>query len=102
LTSAGGDQPLWAPDGSELYYRKGAAMMAVPIQTDPVFRAGTPVQLFEGDFINQDNSRRAYDLEYPEGRRFLMVEDFEPEVATTRLIYVENWAEELERLVPTE
>jgi serine/threonine-protein kinase len=102
VTTAGGNQPLWAPDGSELYYRNGTAMMAVSIQTDPVFRAGSPVKLFEGDFHNQDSSRRDYDLDYPEGRRFLMVEDYEPEVASTKLIYVENWAEELERLVPVE
>jgi hypothetical protein len=102
LTTRGGNQPLWAPDGSELYYRNGAAMMAVPIRTEPVFRAGTPMQLFEGDYLNQDDARRAYDLEYPEGRRFLMVEDYEPEVESTRLIYVENWVEELNSLVPVD
>jgi len=31
-----------------------------------------------------------------------MIEDFEPEVANTKLVYVENWAEELKRLVSTE
>ena len=102
LTTERGNQPLWAPDGSELYYRSGASMMAVPIQTEPVFRAGTPVQLFEGDYVNQDDARRAYDLEYPEGRRFLMVEDYEPETESTRLIYVENWVEELNSLVPVD
>ena len=102
VTTDGGNQPLWAPDGSELYYRNGAAMMAVPIRTDPVFRASLPVQLFEGEFINPDDSRRDYDLEYPEGRRFLMVEEFEPEVANTKLVFVENWVEELRRLVPVD
>ena len=100
VTSEGGNQPLWAPDGSELYYRTGAAMMAVPIRTQPVFRAGSPVQLFEGDFINPDNARRDYDLEYPEGRRFLMVEEFEPDVPNTKFVFVENWDEELKSLVP--
>ena len=100
VTSEGGNQPLWAPDGSELYYRNGAAMMSIPIRTQPEFRAGSPVQLFEGDFLNQDNPRREYDLEYPEGHRFLMVEEFEPEVANTKLVFVENWGEELKKLVP--
>ena len=75
-------------------------MMAVPIQTQPVFRAGSPGQLFEGDFINPDNARRDYDLEYPEGRRFLMVEEFEPDVPNTKFVFVENWDEELKSLVP--
>ena len=100
VTSEGGVQPLWAPDGSELYYRAGASMMVVPIETRPAFRAASPVQLFEGEFINPDNSRRDYDLEYPEGRRFLMVEEFEPDVPNTKLVFVENWDEELKSLVP--
>jgi len=100
ITSEGGSQPLWAPDGSELYYRKGAAMMAVPIRTRPAFRAGAAVKLFEGDFLNQDSPRRDYDLEYPGGRRFLMVEEFEPDAPNTRFVYVQNWDEELKTLVP--
>lgn len=100
VTSAGGNQPLWAPDGSELYYRNGPAMMAVPIQTKPAFRAGSPVKLFEGTFINPDNARRDYDLDYPTGKRFLLVQEFEPDVANTKFIFVENWDEELSRLVP--
>jgi Tol biopolymer transport system component len=100
VTIEGGSQPLWAPDGSELYYRKGGAMMSVPIRTQPSFRAGLPVQLFQGDYINSDGNWRDYDLEYPEGRRFLMLEEFEPDVANTRLIFVENWDRELESLVP--
>jgi serine/threonine protein kinase len=100
VTSEGGSQPLWAPDGSELYYRNGPAMMSVTVKTDPVFRTGPPSELFRGDFINPDGAFRDYDLEYPEGRRFLMVEDLEPEVSSTRLIYVENWDTELESLVP--
>ena len=73
MTSEGGSQPLWAADGSELYYRRGSAMMAISIRTQPSFRAGAPVELFEGNFINPDNARRDYDLEYPEGRRFLFL-----------------------------
>ncbi|HXI01707.1 MAG TPA: protein kinase [Candidatus Saccharimonadales bacterium] len=100
VTSDGGCQPLWAPDGSELYYRDGAAMMAVPIRTRPEFHAGTPVKLFEGDFVNEDRSRRDYDLEYPGGKRFLMIEEVEPEVHDTKFVYVRNWSEELNTLVP--
>lgn len=100
VTSEGGDQPLWSADGSELYFRKGTAMMAVPIQTRPAFHAGEPVKLFDGNYINQDNSQRDYDLEYPKGRRFLMVEDVAGAVPDTRLVLVQNWDQELKKLVP--
>jgi len=100
VTSEGGAQPLWSPDGSELYYRAGSAMMAVPIRTRPTFQAGTPVKLFEGDFLNPGGHQRDYDLEYPAGKRFLMVEEVEPEVQDTKLVFVQNWNEELDKLVP--
>ena len=100
VSTDGGNQPLWAPDGSELYYRNGSAMMAISIQTKPTFLAGAPVKLFEGNMVNQNNSRRDYDLDYPAGKRFLMVQEFEPAVENTKLIFVENWDQELKKLVP--
>ena len=37
----------------------------------------------------------------PDGRRFIMIENVEPDPANA-FILVQNWAEELERLVPTD
>jgi hypothetical protein len=101
VTSEGGSQPLWSADGSELYYRRGSAMMAISVQTQPSFRASAPVKLFEGDFSNPDDARRDYDLEYPEGKRFLMVQEVEPDVPSTKFVFVENWTEELKSLLPS-
>jgi len=33
----GGGQPLWSPDGSELFYRSGNELMVVPLKTNPTF-----------------------------------------------------------------
>ena len=30
VSTGGGTSPLWSPDGTELYYRAGPAMIAVP------------------------------------------------------------------------
>ena len=38
----------------------------------------------------------------PDGQSFAMIDDSEGEPAPTQLILVQNWAEELKRLVPTE
>ena len=34
LSTAGGWSPVWAADGSEIFYMNGAAMMAVRVKTD--------------------------------------------------------------------
>ena len=39
ISTDGGQQPLWSPDGSELFYRGPRGMMAVPVDTEPTFTA---------------------------------------------------------------
>jgi len=41
---------VWSPNGRELFYREGRAMMVVEIRTSPVFAAGVPRELFDGEF----------------------------------------------------
>ena len=44
-----GEDPVWSPDGTELFYRDlYGQMMAVPIQTAPKFSAGHPVNCSMG------------------------------------------------------
>ncbi|MCH7847489.1 MAG: PD40 domain-containing protein, partial [Planctomycetes bacterium] len=63
ISTDGGKDPIWSPDGSELFYRKREAVIAVPVETEPVFRAGTPEVLFEGKYLGFDrNIRPSYDL----------------------------------------
>ena len=88
----GGFQPMWSVDGSEIFFRKGDAMMAVAVDTTNGFEASQEVVLFEGSYYDNPFNVREYDLEYPDGERFLMVREVGI-VPTTRLIYVENWLE---------
>jgi eukaryotic-like serine/threonine-protein kinase len=37
VSISGGDSPLWSPDGKELFYRNGEAIMAVSIKTGTDF-----------------------------------------------------------------
>jgi serine/threonine-protein kinase len=47
-----GDDPVWAPDGRELFYRgSGGRMMAVPMEAEPTFNPGIPEALFEGRYL---------------------------------------------------
>lgn len=40
ISSEGGTDPMWSPDGKELFYRNDDRMMAVPVSTVPTFKAG--------------------------------------------------------------
>ena len=74
--------------------------MAVPITTTPTFSAGTPRVLFEGPF-RIDGPVRGDDVT-PDGQRFLMVREVPQRPGrVSQIVLVQNWLEELKRLVPT-
>ena len=103
ISTEGGVAPVWAPNG-ELFYRNGDQMMAVEITTEPSFRAGTPLLLFEDRYRGTGSGGFTvlYDVT-PDGQRFLMIKRGEPGLEEQAQIHlVENWFEELKRLVPTE
>ncbi|MDA2937894.1 hypothetical protein MYX75_06490 [Acidobacteria bacterium AH-259-A15] len=98
ISRSGGRGPVWAPDGRELFYRNGDAMMVVRIGSHPT-TAGTPEVLFTGDYYS--SRRRRYDI-HPDGKRFLMLKEGGVAGETRQeLILVQNWFQELKRLVPT-
>ena len=66
-----GVEPVWSPDGAELFYRDhyGQQMMAVHVQIEPTFSAGTPRPLFDGVYLNL----RGPSFDIDRDGRFLMV-----------------------------
>ena len=96
VSTEGGAQPVWNPNGRELFYRQGDTLMAVDIATDGELALGTPRALFE-----HSSPESAYDVG-PDGERFIMIDASVSRAAPTELILVQNWTEELKRLVPTE
>jgi Tol biopolymer transport system component len=96
----GGGQPVWSPDGTELFYRSGNRMMLVSVQTDPTFRHGRPEVLFEGRYVSSRINpwNPYYDIS-ADGQQFLMIKNVEGR--TGQINVVLNWFEELKRLVPT-
>jgi len=62
----------------------------------------TPTTLFEGPY-GHNHTGRTYDIA-PDGKRFLMIKavgDADQTAVPTSLVVVQNWGEELKRLVPT-
>jgi hypothetical protein len=97
VSAGGGEQPLWSPDGSELFYRSGDAVMVVDVETDPSFRTGDPEALFGGYPIVTQGGR---DYDTRDGERFIMMKQVQETSAGTEIIVVENWFGELKRLAP--
>jgi len=97
----GGGEPVWSPDGTELFYRSGNRMRVVSVETHPSFRAGRPEVLFEGTYQTTRGIRgyRYYDIS-PDAQRFLMIKAVEGS-QSAQINVVLNWFEELKRLVPT-
>jgi hypothetical protein len=77
-------------------------MFAVSVQSGPTFVAGRPRVLFEVGMLRQAAGNRPYDIA-PDGR-FLIILSGQAEAAgatASDVILVQNWFEELKRLVPT-
>jgi len=93
ISTEGGTEAAWRPDGGELYYRNGPRMMAVTIRTAPTLEVGTPRELFRGSFEEDLFGDRSYDV-MPDGKHFLMFESDPASAPELRII--RNWVAELD------
>jgi len=101
VSNGGGDEPLWARNGKQLFYRWKDQMWVVDVQTDGGFATSKPRLLFEKPGYGGGSPIRGYDLSL-DGRRFLMVKlDQGKPGPVTEIILVQNWFEELKGFVPT-
>jgi len=107
VSSQGAVEPMWNPNGRELIYRQliresaeKHQLMAVRIETDPAFRSFDPVLLFD-DSEYLWTRPRGYDITR-DGKRFVMVKYAnEPWQAVTQITLIQDWFDELKRLVPS-
>ena len=104
----GGQQPVWGPDGTELFYLKNdsrdsrSTLMSVRIRLDPTFELeGAPMERFDFGVINQvaPPLRSMYSMA-PDGLRFMVIQQRESSAEPTPIVVILNWFEELKRLAP--
>ena len=112
VSTSGGAEPHWAPDGRALFYRtiggvnQNQRLMSVTIDAKATaFVADTPEPLLSLAGIRLGGNVRNYDVA-PNGERFLFTKNLvgassdAEGSASSRIIVAENWTEELKRLVP--
>jgi len=108
VSGDGGRVPFWSPDGDVLYYwrRDGGGLgtfLAAHIQRDPRLAVVSTDSLFTGPWLQPLSGSGLH----PDGDRWILVKPViaspgsTPDVASPgRLVYVQSFFEELERLVP--
>ena len=104
VSTGGGREPVWSTNGRELFYRNGEQMLVVRVETESTFSRGTPDILFEGSYVLDTSITGGvpnYDVS--DDGRFLMVKAVEDPTndSSTQVILVQNWTDELQRLVPS-
>ena len=105
VSTGGGIQARWAHNGRELFYlAPDGALMAVPVAPHgDAWSAGTPTKLFDGHYYDGAGTNVSWQYDVTaDGQRFLMIKDSggDQAAAPQNLIVVQNWFEELKRLVP--
>jgi len=105
VSTAGGYKPLWSRDGRELFYLDPGPpvrlMSASVVATETAFSVGTRSSILDWPYRGLQRSGRQYDVS-PDGQQFLAIKESGTEDASARIIVVQNWFEEVRRLVPTE
>jgi serine/threonine-protein kinase len=97
VSTGGGTEPLWSRDGRELFFQSGATLMSVTLAPGAVFAASPPRVVHEGRFAKSINGNSSWSVS-PDGKRFLRIQQAEPERAITQLDLVLNWFSELKSL----
>ena len=99
ISTDGGHNPKWAPDGKTLFYCRGQAVMAVAVGGDDPSTWPKPKMLFEGPYF-LDVGPTQFDV--ARDGRLLMVKPVDADGlgAPKQLVVVQNWFEELRRLAP--
>ena len=98
VSPTGGNRPVWAKSGRELFYRAASGrLMVSTVRTTSSFAAESPRALFDGPFFTTfsgagTNFLRNYDVSL-DGSRFVGVSNVRTAGTTTptAIVVVENW-----------
>ncbi|MBN2128879.1 MAG: serine/threonine-protein kinase [Sedimentisphaerales bacterium] len=96
VSPEGGREPLWSPDGKELYYRHKGRMMAVQIETKSDFKVVSIEPLFDDVYYSCIMSKTC-DIG-PDGRFLMLADPHASEQSQIRVVL--HWPDLLQRRSP--
>jgi serine/threonine-protein kinase len=97
VSTDGGRDPIWSPDGRTLIYTNGDRWLSAGIGPGPAPETSSPRLLFEARYERPPGPLPNYDLS-PDGRRILTIKGAAPPDAISQIVVVQNWFDELRRL----
>ena len=104
ISTDGGRLPLWSKNGRGLFFSSpnGQQMFTVAVQSGTTFLPGRQRIFFEDSMLAQATGFRPYDIAF-DGRFVVIRRSQAKEVGSpeSNLTLMQNWFEELKRLVPT-
>jgi Tol biopolymer transport system component len=89
VSTGGGITPKWSPDGKELFYVTGDAVVAVAMRPDG--SVGAPRRLFDRSNFFVNPRFKSYSVS-PDGKRFLMIQR-DPGSVPRQLNVILNWSD---------
>ena len=104
VSTGGGSEPRWNPQGSEIFYNMVPGGMAVTrVSTTPAFSVETTTPLLADEYVRGNlNEKPNYDIA-ADGQRLVLIKPTAQAgnvAGQTVLTVVDNWFEELNRLAP--
>ena len=94
VSSNGGVQPQWRPDGQELFYRNGDNWMVLSVSIEEDFGYNKPDTLFSGSYINVGG--HSYEV-LPDAQEFIVLEAVDTTSLFTEIRVIENLLNELNK-----
>ena len=101
ISTGGGNFPVWARSGRQLFYRESGNIMGVDVTTQPVFSLSTPRVIVPAAVTAPlSNGLDNFDVS-PDGQRFLVHQQNSEASQSLQINVILNWSEELRRLNPS-
>jgi eukaryotic-like serine/threonine-protein kinase len=88
----GGSEPVWAPGGKTLFYRRARQVISVALALGPIITVGERRVLFEGPYVSPGTAGRQAISVSPDGKRFVLLKRLDDD---SKIVVTTNWFTEL-------
>ncbi|MBW2388695.1 MAG: PD40 domain-containing protein [Deltaproteobacteria bacterium] len=92
----GGSEPVWSPEGAELYFRRGTSFFAVALEGAEGLRPGAPREMFRGRYDLSPTGHQHFDISNDHRFAAIALDQAEDPQALHLIL---DWGQKLDRLV---
>lgn len=100
VSAEGGTEPLWSRDGKRLFYRSGGQVWSAEVRPDGAITLGKARLLFETADVQHNVPSRGWDVSLDSEEFLMTIMEARKVRPLTKLVLLQNWGAELERLLP--